>query len=269
MMRSEFRLLLKRDSTVLVNSSGEEHTGPAIAGSEDLNTDWLDWLKGVIKNAKSVYIKIEAPADLWYWALLVKPDNNTDQESESAVTVVRTGGRVGSEADLFALESLLPVPVDETVARFTSAGRDVVACAVEKQVLEHWITQVESVGVQVVSIRPSDVLPLLKIHISKPVESIIKHLEFRCGEYEHALTRRRRNINYGILAAGWLLVCVFISWGWNKESAQYEKLAADANNAAPILARHALPPEHANKEYPERILANLVLKSARKDSPTT
>jgi hypothetical protein len=256
-MSKSASLLLAYDHSIYRADGGEEARGPALRSSQEVNDEWTQWLQESRQRLGRAPIRIQAPPERLYWVIL------GGAESEEAA-VARHSGRVGDEGDRFAFEAVLPVPVEETETRFAAAGSRVVGCALEREVLDDWITLTEAAGADVVSVQPAGLLPAIAEQINgAPPERVAEKLEFRSGLFEHTRTQRRRTINWALIAAAWIVGCLLTAYGWWNLAGQYEEKAAQARAASVELARNVLPEERQSADRPEQVLSNLVARRQR------
>ncbi len=263
-MSRQSKLTLAYDHSRFLAAGGEEVRGPAIGTGQEVNDEWTAWLADCLTKHGPKPICIEAPAERLYWVLLGAGAEAESENEEAGLTLPRHGGRVGEESDRFAFETVLPVPVEETETRFAAAGNHVIGCALEREVLDDWITLTESVGADVVSVRPSGLLPAITEPLNGAAgDRLLERLEFRSGLFEHKRIHRRRSLNLGVLAAAWLLGCLLAAFGWWRLGQQYQQQTQVARDAAVELARSVLPDERQSSDRPSQVLANLVSRGSR------
>jgi hypothetical protein len=262
-MSRQSKLTLAYDYSRFLAAGGEEVRGPAIGTGQEVNDEWTAWLADCLKKHDHKPICIEVPAERLYWVLL-GTGAEAESEEEAGPALPRHGGRVGEESDRFAFETVLPVPVEETETRFAAAGSHVIGCALEREVLDDWITLTESAGADVVSVKPSGLLPTVTEPLNGAAsDRLVERLEFRAGLFEHKRIHRRRSLNLGVLAAAWLLGCLIAAVGWWRLGQQYEQQTQEARDAAVELARNVLPDERQSSDRPSQVLANLVSRGSR------
>jgi hypothetical protein len=262
------KLVLARDKAVFVDGQGRATEGPSLNGAEDVNDAWLAWCRHCVKQHQVREVSIELPADRCYWAVLgadFSSDLDDEDVRDAVVTRARRRGRVGSEADLFDLEAVLPVAIEEVEARFVRT-RDgaVIACAVEKDRLGDMISLTETAGPQVRSIRPEGMLPDLAAFAGEVDDKLTGSLEFRSGIFEDAAGRRRRKAIPILAGVTWIAACCLVGWGLIREAQQYQAGAEDVLEARREVAASVLPLElrdDRNRD-PADVLRDLVRQTA-------
>lgn len=179
---------------------------------------------------------LNIPASCLYWGMINAPK--------------RVRGHSETEAARFALEALLPVPIDEVEIRWfvvgdakksdrpsnTSPAASWIGCAIEHATLSRLLEESESSGSAVEHAVPSE-WPACLIDGQPwvPEQELLHSLDFRSGSYASPRLLRRRRRQFAAIAAlmclataSWCAAWIGQSRMWRQEATQLRAQSAQS-----------------------------------------